>query len=312
MYSSNTECLVSSGFINMEVVGGKGVLEYEWSGPDGYFSDDSNIKDLSPGEYSLVIRDGAECEVSESIEVYNVTTPIELNIEDECSVSIITIDENEGYKPYTYDWGESGGMASGNKLFVYSPGVYKLTITDANLCARSTSLTLNKVGLLPEIDTDFDCEAGVVTFSNIESGFEYFYQSFGSSEKIPLEVMQGKLEILILEAGYRFEIGSEDSELVDCSKSEEIELPKFEGLEIGTSINPSCETCADGSIEYEIVMSADCQGCSPGDVIVINAENGSNVTNLNDQKELEKGEYYVIVLDENSGCYVAHSLVILE
>jgi hypothetical protein len=310
IYSSNTECLVNSGFINLEVEGGRGALEYEWSGPDGYFSDDSNIKDLSPGVYSLLIRDDADCEASESNEVYNVTTPIELSKEDQCSVSIITIEENDGYKPYTYNW--SGGNASGNQLFVYFPGVYNLTMTDVNLCTRSTQLTINKVGLLPEIDPNFDCEAGVVTFSNIQPGFDYFYQAFGSSEKIPIEVVSGKLEVLILEAGYRFEIGSEIPEVGDCSKSEEIELPKFDGLEIGAIINPTCETCADGSIEYEVVLGAECQDCIPGEVIVINAENGSDVTDLNDQKELEIGEYYVIVLDDSNECYIAHSLVILE
>ena len=310
IYSSNTECMITSGFIDAEVVGGRGDLEYEWSGPDGYFSDESDIKDLSPGLYSLTIRDGAECEATESIEVYNVTTPIELSKEDLCAVSIITIEENEGYKPYTYTW--SGGNPSGNQLFVYEPGVYNLIMTDVNLCTRSTQLTINKVGLLPEIDTDFNCEAGVITFSNIQPGFDYFYQPFGSSEKIPVEEVLGKLEVLILEAGYRFEIGSENPDMGDCSKSEEIELPRFEGLEIGTIINPTCETCADGSIEYEVMISADCQDCSPGEAIVVNAENGSDVTDLNEQKELEKGEYYIIVLDDNNGCYIAHSLVILE
>lgn len=312
IYSSNTECFLTSGFANLEITGGRGEIEYEWIGPDSYFSDSQNIEGLPPGTYTVTVRDEEGCEISESVEVFDVTIPIELSKEDFCAVSIITIEEFDGYKPYTYTWNESDAEVNGNQLFVYSPGMYNVTMTDANSCTRSTSLNISSVGFLPELNPEYECDGGVITFSNVEAEYDYFYQSFGSSDVIPLEVVNSRIEVLILESGYGFELSSNNPNYNDCSVSEEIELPRFEGLVVGEVTDPSCDSCEDGHIDYEANLGADCIDCIPGEVIVVNAVSGANVTDLNDDQTLEKGEYYVIVLDESSECYIAHALVILE
>ncbi len=310
IYSSNTECQMASGFVTIEVIGGKEPLQYEWKGPEGYVSSEAQIEGLSPGIYTLTIQDGGGCEATETSVVYDVTTPIQFAIEDLCEQSVITIEEDEGYKPYVYNW--DAGMAVANQLYVHSPGVYTLTITDANSCTRRTSITLSQAGLLPIINPIYECEIGTLTFSELQSGFDYYYQSFGSNDKIPLDLVQGKIEVLILEAGYRFDLGSENSFSGNCSTAELVELPRFEGLEIGAVTPVSCESCSDGSIEFNVNIDEDCIDCSPGEVIVTRIEDGMDVTDLNIEKQLERGEYYVIVLDDNTGCYIAHSLVVVE
>lgn len=308
--SSNSDCLITSGYINLEVEGGKEPLSYNWIGPDGFESEDPYIEGLSPGLYELQIEDDAGCMVNETVEVFDVTVPIESTKEDLCALSIVTIVELDGYKPYTYTW--SAGEVIGNQLFVSQPGSYSLTMTDANLCTRNKTFNIFNVGSLPEINPTYGCNSGIVTLSDLETGFDYFYQPFGSSEKIPLDLVGGTVEIDVFESGYRFELGSEVLEFGDCSTSLPIELPYFEGLEIGVVSNTSCESCEDGRIDYELIMGADCSECSVGEVVVLNAENGEDVTELNEEGQLEKGAYYVVVLDENSGCFIAHSLVEVE
>lgn len=308
--SSNVECFMTSGFISLDLVGGKGSLEYTWTGPDGYTSNESRIEDLSPGTYEVLIQDSEGCEVTATTDVYDVAKLIDSSFDVYCDVTIITIEELDGYKPYTYNW--DGGTPDGNLLYVYSPGLYQLTVTDANQCTISTSWDFTTAGLLPVIDPTYTCEYGTVTFANLEPDYDYFYEVFGSSDKIPVNIVLGKVELSILETGYRFEIGSENGTATDCSISESIELPRFEGLEIGIVTAVSCETCSDGSIEYNLNIDEDCIDCSTGDVLVLRREDGVDVTVLNDEKQLEKGEYYVVVLDSDSGCFIAHSLVIVE
>ena len=306
----NTECLITSGVIDLELVGGKQPLQYNWTGPNGYTSIEAQIEDLAPGTYTLMIQDGGNCEVQETVEVYDVTTPIQSSKEDFCDLSIITIEEIDGYMPYTYNW--SAGNPQGNELYVYTPGVYNLTMTDANLCTRSLSLTISKAGSLPKINPEYNCDVGIVTFSDMQVGFDYYYQPFGTNDKIPVNMVQGNIEIAIIESGYRFEIGSENSNFSNCFIEESIELPRFDGLQIGDITSPTCEMCEDGHINFDIDVDENCQNCTPGDGIVIRSEDGVDVTESNELNQLENGEYYVVVLDGNTGCYIAHSPVVLE
>ncbi|MDF1695079.1 MAG: carboxypeptidase-like regulatory domain-containing protein [Saprospiraceae bacterium] len=310
IYSSNDECFKNSGFIEMSFEGGKAPFSFEWTGPAGFFSQNEKIEDLIPGSYDIKIIDSGDCEVSESIEVYDVTTPIQSSKEDFCDLSIITIAELDGYKPYTYTW--DAGEALGNQLFVYDPGVYNLTMTDANNCMRSTSLTISKAGSLPDIDISLSCEGGVITFSNLPSGFDYFYIPSDSEDKIPVNLSQGKLNLEIIETGYRFDLGSENPIFSNCFTTESVELPHFEGLKNISTTSVSCDVCADGKIEYTIDDGEVCESCTPGEARVLSAENMNDVTAINEAGELTKGEYYVVVLDENNACYIAHSLVVLD
>ena len=129
---------------------------------------------------------------------------------------------------------------------------------------------------------------------------------------ITLEFVQGNIEVPILDAGYRFEIGSENPEINGCVTTELVELPRFEGLEILDVVDVSCESCTDGSIVYNADFGADCIDCTPGEILVIEADSGENVTNINNEQMLGKGTYFVVVLDENSGCYVAHEMAVVE
>ncbi|MEM9545840.1 MAG: carboxypeptidase-like regulatory domain-containing protein [Bacteroidota bacterium] len=310
IYASNTECQMNSGLIDLDIEGGKEPIEISWAGPDGFTSSEPLLTDLRPGEYAVTITDGGGCESSAKTSVYDVTTPLQASIEDICDQSVITIIEDEGYKPYTYAW--NAGMPVGNQLYVSSPGLYEVTVTDANSCTRVGKWQKSEVGLLPVLDPQFECEEESVEFPKLENGYEYYYQTVGSSDRIPVLLDQGIVNVPILVAGYRFEIGSENDITADCYTSELIELPRFAGLKIGDITSVSCESCADGSIDFDVNIEEECIDCNPGAVIVLRADDKADVTSLNVEHQLEKGGYYVIVLDNNSGCYIAHALVEVE
>lgn len=51
----------NNGEIEIDVFGGWGFFEYEWSGPGGFTSDEEDIMDLVPGDYVCAIVDAVQC-----------------------------------------------------------------------------------------------------------------------------------------------------------------------------------------------------------------------------------------------------------
>lgn len=95
-----------------------------------------------------------------------------------------------------------------------------------------------------------------------------------------------------------------------CEVGAEIKLPRFEGLKNVVKTLPSCDTCEDGKIQYEIDSNADCKDCIFGGVrILIGDSNYTDVSALNDAGNLKKGDYIVAVYDSNTNCYIAFEKV---
>lgn len=59
----------ADGAIDIDVTGGNGGYEFDWSGPAGYSAASEDIDGLSAGDYSVTITDANGCEVSETFGV---------------------------------------------------------------------------------------------------------------------------------------------------------------------------------------------------------------------------------------------------
>ena len=98
-----------------------------------------------------------------------------------------------------------------------------------------------------------------------------------------------------------------------CEVAKEVVLPHLlDGL-TATPVNTSCGTCSDGYINVDINNGADCISCQIGGSKIFKVGNlNTDLTNENIQKSLGKGEYYVVVLDQNTDCYIAFKKVIIN
>ncbi|MFT6184259.1 MAG: hypothetical protein ACJAYM_001784 [Flavobacteriales bacterium] len=63
----------NDGSITLGIEGGTGDYTFQWSGSDGFTSNDQNLSDLAPGFYTLIAQDSNGCIVSDSILVTAVT-----------------------------------------------------------------------------------------------------------------------------------------------------------------------------------------------------------------------------------------------
>lgn len=142
------------GSISSEVSGGLPAYTYSWIGPNGFTSASPNISGLVPGLYTLTVSDQNSCDGSASITITE-PTPLSVNLESpefsggfniscfEGTNGSITSEVNGGTAPYTYHWNDPSGQDTPNASNL-TAGTYMVTVTDANDCQVSASITLTQ------------------------------------------------------------------------------------------------------------------------------------------------------------------------
>lgn len=135
----------SIGAITITAFGGTSPYTYLWSDS----TTTSKLTSLVEGEYSVTITDANGCADSSSFNIiaseplmatYNVTNATCEETED----GQVTINIVNGASPYTFDW--STGDISQNIANVIA-GEYSLTITDANNCIDTLTITIDNNSL---------------------------------------------------------------------------------------------------------------------------------------------------------------------
>lgn len=141
-----TTCFGSDdGSINITVSGGIPFTTgkpytFSWTGPNGFTSADEDISGLKPGSYNLVINDNGNCPFTQ---YYYVGEPGLFQFSGyKNDISCfglndgrIDINTTGGTLPYTYVWTKDGNpYAATESIYNLVPGVYEVTITEANKC----------------------------------------------------------------------------------------------------------------------------------------------------------------------------------
>ncbi|HYG51493.1 MAG TPA: YHYH protein, partial [Flavobacteriales bacterium] len=123
----------STGAVNLTVTGGTGSMTYAWSNS----ATTEDITSVAAGTYSVTVTDAASCTATTSV---TVTQPAALSASSS-STSILC---NGGSSTVTVS--ASGGTAlySGTGTFTQTVGTYSYTVTDANGCTASTSITITE------------------------------------------------------------------------------------------------------------------------------------------------------------------------
>ncbi len=119
-----------------------------WTGPNGFNSNDEDLRDLEPGNYTLRITDDGNCPFTAN---YRVTEPGLFQILSDSKNDItcfglnngrINLNVSGGTTPYTFVWTKVGDptfSASSEDLSNLAPGQYEVTITEVNNCNTLTS-----------------------------------------------------------------------------------------------------------------------------------------------------------------------------
>ena len=143
----STTCNTNNGRASVTVSNGTAPYSYLWM-PGNYTT--TNITNLSPGIYTVMVTDAKSCKNSISGFVKPSTTPIIRSISPVdalCSgkasgsaSAVVT----GGVLPYTYNWSNGVQTFTTSSLLNVGAGIYQLTVSDSASCADTKTTTISE------------------------------------------------------------------------------------------------------------------------------------------------------------------------
>ncbi|MBI1287084.1 MAG: tandem-95 repeat protein [Flavobacteriales bacterium] len=247
------------------------------------------ITAVAAGPYSVTVTDAIGCTASGS---FTVTEPpllgVTTSVVDEqtfngCDGSA-TATATGGTSPFLYEWsdGQLGQTASN-----LCPGNYTVTITDANGCTSSRTITVNALscgGFAVSVNTyNLSCfnasdGAAVAVVSGGTAPFTYFWPTGGSSADSLANLGAGTFTVQVTDS-------------VNCQQTASGVVTQPAVLQAATAVDPvTCHGLANGAIELTVTG-----GTTP---YSYSWSNGATTEDINN---LGPGTYGVSILDAH-GC----------
>jgi hypothetical protein len=285
-----------NNFIKVETTNGSGNYTYKWSNgatSQEILVDSTNNPTLST--YCVTVTDtGTSCT---KVFCKNVSGKLQAYIEGQCSPEISTYVFG-GSPPYTYLW-NNGKTTS--KIEDLQPGVYTVVVTDDNGCTVSAKKEVST--LLAVNPTPVSCDKNKYSLSSsipIQGGF-ISPSGIDSTSFLQISNLNN---LDVFKTGFEFTLSVYAD---NCEARFDIVLPRLESF-VAEAKNTSCGTCEDGYITYTI--GSNCFSCQVGEVLIYKTSDLSiDLSDKNTLKKLGKGDYYAVVLDKNTGCYIAYQKV---
>lgn len=296
---TNSACFAANnGSIQTNIAGGipfSTGLPYIifWTGPNGFTSNAASISNLAPGSYMLSIADAGGCPINET---YNITEPNDIVLTTILEKDItcfndangaIDITISGGTLNYTFAWTKNGiPYASTEDLSNLSPGIYVVTVSDANNCGPKTATftiteppilavnLVNKTNILC-----FGDATGIITVNVVGGTLPYTYawsgpNNFTSSNQNLTAVIAGTYNLIV-------------SDNAGCTRNLAVQLTQTPQIKISASNTPIiCYGGNDASIS--IVITG---GIAPY------AIGWSNLGSGTFQNNLSAGDYLITVTD---------------
>jgi hypothetical protein len=172
---TNNSCFgAGDGSASPNVSGGTSPYTYSWSPTGGTGATENN---LNPGSYTCTVTDANGCSATQS---FIITEPLQISVsmsetDESCSGNdgTATASPSNGVGSYSYVW-SPGGQTTQTATGLPG-GTYTCTVTDANGCSNSNSVTVNTASCGQPPVANFSgtpttiCVGGVVAFTDLST-----------------------------------------------------------------------------------------------------------------------------------------------
>jgi len=294
--SDETAFQASDGTASILPIDGTSPYTYNWSNGVS----ESNINNLSPGNYTVTITDAVGCSLIETVSISAIScTDFSININKTNETNFQTNDGTaavtpvNGNAPYTYNWSNGSTTATVNNL---APGNYTITVTDALACSRTAILSIQAIDcdnyslLLNKTDeTYYQTNDGTASVNVVNGTAPYSYSwSNGTNNYEVSQLSPGSYSLQATDA-------------LGCTATESFVIEAINCKNFNVIIDAIDETyyqTNDGS-----AVANSLNGTSPYSYIW---SNGSTLKSISD---LSPGNYDVEVMD-NLGCKAIASTII--
>jgi gliding motility-associated-like protein len=297
-------CDGGQGSIDLTPYGGTAPYSYNWN--NGAYSTE-DLSGLSSGTFTVLITDLNNCTKRDTV-TFTLLPPLTISIAAhsyhgynfKCyggNDGEVVLTANGGLQPYTYLWDDSL-QSTVDSIYGLSPGLYHVTVTDANGCVKQDSVNLNLVPppfSLSEAHSDVLCygdSSGSITITPVGGVPPYLAYWNSDTTLMGLQLNNidtGQYAVLVFDS-------------VFCLLTDTIQIVQPVPMTVShTVVNCTCASANDGSIDL-----SPGGGISPYTFVWTP---GSLVTE--DISSLAAATYYVVVSDSNN-CTIADSATITQ
>ncbi|MEZ0006943.1 hypothetical protein ABH942_002321 [Flavobacterium sp. 28YEA47A] len=284
----------TNGTATVAPTGGTTPYTYSWSPSGGTAATASG---LAVGTYTVTVTDANMCQttrsftITEPTELSASTSQINLNCNGGANGSI-DVTASGGTSPYTYSWSPSGGtgaIASG-----LTAGTYTVTITDANLCQITRTVTLTEPAALSATTSSVNvsCNGGTngsasVVVTGGTSAYTYSWAPSGGTAATATGLAAGNYTVTIT-----------DANLCQITRTVQVTQPSPIVI-VPSQSNVSCAGGSNGSATVGVT------GGAGGYTFSWAPSGGTGATATG----LAAGTYIITVTDANA-CTATHSFTI--
>lgn len=285
---TNVSCFGgTNGTATVTPSGGSTPYTYNWTPSGGTGQTGTN---LSAGNYTVTVTDAGGCTITRS---YTITQPTIINaIATGTNVNCFggsngtaSVNASGGTGAFTYNWSPSGG--SSQNATNLTAGIYTVTVTDANGCSATSSVTItqpasftaNITSITPVTCNGLTNGSATVTASGGAGGYTYNWTPSGGNSITATNLGAGIYTVTVT-----------DANSCTATTTANVNQPNGLVLSINSQNNPLCNGSLDGSI------TASATGGNPGYTWSWSPNTSANpsVTGLG------AGSYTVTVTDANN------------
>ncbi len=306
---SNTTCNgTADGGATASATGGTGTYTYTWSNA----ATTASITGVNAGTYSVTITDANGCTDSSSVTITEPASLIASGVVDNnascngASDGGATASATGGTTTYTYSWSNAATTASITGVIA---GTYSVTITDANGCTDSASVTITEPASLVAtgvVNNHVSCNSGsngsaTASATGGTTAYTYSWSNAATTATVT-GLAAGTYSVTITDAN-------------GCTDSSSVTIAEPTMLVVSASVdsNSSCSSTANG------VASASASGgitpytyawsSGASTAIATGLANGQHVVTITDANGCsDTASVNILVLDTVLPTVIAHNI----